>query len=267
MCTPKSANIVIVAMVGLFIVGILANSSYAMVAPGTAVGVWLFDEDEGDVARDSSKNGNDGTILGGEWVDGKFGKALKFNGIAPTGVTVEDSASQLLKDQMTVVAWVNASSNASATIIRKGIYNAAGGTKGWAIDIGSASGSFRKFVYLESGLQIFDGPTKPEIEEWQHLAFTYDGTEFKAYLNGEVYGTTVASGDLTESQEPIGIGINSTRAHAFAGIIDEVGVFNKALTESDIKGIMTEGLDMMLGITAVDLSGKLTTTWAGIKVQ
>ena len=267
MCTPKSANIVIVAMVGLFIVGILANSSYAMVAPGTAVGVWLFDEDEGDVARDSSKNGNDGTILGGEWVDGKFGKALKFNGIAPTGVTVEDSASQLLKDQMTVVAWVNASSNASATIIRKGIYNAAGGTKGWAIDIGSASGNFRKFVYLEGGLQVFDGPTKPEIEEWQHLAFTYDGTEFKAYLNGEVYGTTVASGDLTESQEPIGIGINSTRAHAFAGIIDEVGVFNKALTESDIKGIMTEGLDMMLGITAVDLSGKLTTTWAGIKVQ
>jgi hypothetical protein len=200
-------------------------------------------------------------------VEGKFGQALQFNGVAPTGVTVEDSPSQLLEDQMTVVAWVNASSSTSATIIRKGIYNAAGGTKGWAIDIGSASGSFRKFMYLEGGLLIFDGPTKPEIEEWQHLAFTYDGTEFKGYLNGEVYRTTTAAGNLTETEEPIGIGINSARSHAFIGIIDEVGVFNEGLTESDIKGITTEGLDVMLGITAVDFSGKLTTTWAGIKVQ
>ena len=107
----------------------------------------------------------------------------------------------------------------------------------------------------------------PEILIRSRFAFTYDGTEFKAFLNGEVYAKTAASGNLTESKDPIGIGINSAKAHAFAGIIDEVGVFNKALAENDIKRIMTEGLDIMLGISAVDLSGKITTTWAGIKVQ
>ncbi len=47
--------------------------------------------------------------------------------------------------------------------------------------------------------------------------------------------------------------------------MDEAAIFNIALTEDDIKGIMNEGLEKVLGITAVDLSGKLTSTWASIK--
>jgi hypothetical protein len=46
------------------------------------------------------------------------------------------------------------------------------------------------------------------------------------------------------------------------GLIDEVGIFNVALTEDDIKDIMNKGLE---GVTAVSPSGKLTTTWADMK--
>ena len=49
------------------------------------------------------------------------------------------------------------------------------------------------------------------------------------------------------------------------GFIDEVGLFNIALSEDDIKSIMNQGLGRALGITAVSSAGKLATTWADLK--
>ena len=60
-----------------------AGQSYAEIDPETVVGVWLFDEGEGEIAGDSSENGNGGKIFGAKWVDGKFGKALDFDGTIP----------------------------------------------------------------------------------------------------------------------------------------------------------------------------------------
>jgi hypothetical protein len=53
----------------------------------------------------------------------------------------------------------------------------------------------------------------------------------------------------------------------FLGIIDDVGIFSKALSADDIKNIMNRGLDEALGLTAVFPSGKLTVTWGDIKQQ
>jgi hypothetical protein len=70
-----------IGVVVLFIAGVLTASSYARIDPKTCLGMWLFDEGKGDIAKDKSGMGNDGTITGNpKWVDGKFGKALSFNG-------------------------------------------------------------------------------------------------------------------------------------------------------------------------------------------
>ena len=53
----------------------------------------------------------------------------------------------------------------------------------------------------------------------------------------------------------------------YKGIVDDVAIFNEVLLEDDIKNIMTKGLGVVLGITAVSRVGKLTTTWATVKVQ
>ena len=80
MCIPRSA--MTIAMVVLFAGGILAASGHAEVSMDSVVGLWLFDEEEGDVAIDSSGNGHSGAIAGGpERVAGKFGNSLLFDGI------------------------------------------------------------------------------------------------------------------------------------------------------------------------------------------
>ena len=59
----------------------LTGQSSAKIDQETIVGMWLFDEGKGEVTKDSSGNGNDGKLMNGpKWVDGKFGKALEFDG-------------------------------------------------------------------------------------------------------------------------------------------------------------------------------------------
>ena len=61
---------------------IFAGISDARIEGANCVGMWLLDESSGDVAKDSSGKGNDGTLVGApQWVDGKFGKALELNGV------------------------------------------------------------------------------------------------------------------------------------------------------------------------------------------
>jgi len=84
-----------------------AFQSYAKIDLGTCVGMWIFDEGNGDIAKDSSGNGNDGKINGATWVDGKFNKALSFNG-ASNYVEVPDAANLNPKtgtNQITVMVY------------------------------------------------------------------------------------------------------------------------------------------------------------------
>ncbi len=79
------AGCLMIGVVVLFVTGLLTNSSYADISLEDAVGIWLFDEGNGDIAKDSSGNGNEGQIMNApEWVDGKSGKALRFDGVDDT---------------------------------------------------------------------------------------------------------------------------------------------------------------------------------------
>ena len=71
----------------------------------TAMGIWLFDENRGNVATDISGNNNHGQIQFAEWVTGKFGKAPKFNGVT-SRVVIADSESLYAKKAWTITSWV-----------------------------------------------------------------------------------------------------------------------------------------------------------------
>jgi len=229
------------------------------------VAVWHLDEDPDDdeVVKDSSGNGNDGKLLGGESIEGMVGNALQFNGTAQNGVIIEHNSNQVLKDQMTVEAWIMPIAPGDyASVIRKGIYKAAGGTTGWSIDTGVAL-AVRKFMYLKAGLSLIGaGAVTLKLKEWQHIAFTYDGKELKGYLDGELYSTIAATGDLAECKEGIGIGIRPDSTSAFNGAIDEVVVWSVARTQEEIKKDM-DGVST----APVEALDKLATTWSAIKAQ
>ena len=101
--------------------------------------------------------------------------------------------------------------------------------------------------------------------EWHHVAGVCDNTKAQVYVDGALKGESAIGGQPDTHSSPLTIG--GSVINSYQGLIDEVGLFNVALTEDDIKIIMTEGLEKATGIAAVSSAGKLAATWAGIKAQ
>ena len=70
-----------ITLASLIAFWLIAPHTSANIDSKNIMGMWLFDEGKGDIATDSSDQGNDGEIHGAKWVDGKFGKALEFDGV------------------------------------------------------------------------------------------------------------------------------------------------------------------------------------------
>ena len=81
---------------------------------------------------------------------------------------------------------------------------------------------------------------------WAHLAETYDGSSVRLYVNGTLVSTTAAPGSLASSTAPLRIGGNNIWGEYFSGLIDEVRVYNRALSAAEIQ------LDMSTSITPSD---------------
>jgi len=249
-------SLVVVAV--MFVASLLTTSSYARVGLEDCVGMWLFDDDQGDIAKDSSGNENDGELMGDpEWVDGKFGTALEFEG-AGSHVNIPSSES-LSSDSFTLCLW------AQPNILR--IQGLADKTPqpNWRLFMNSPAGSV-EFDALPGEIGNVTTPVTV-VGEWCHIVATYDADTktAKTYFNG-VFIRQAANVDMNTTS-PVNIHIASNENSRFNGIIDDVGIFNVALDVDDINDIMANGLEAATGITAVDLSGKLVATWASIKAR
>ncbi len=234
---------------------VIANSSYARIDLKTVVGMWLFDEGEGEIARDSSGNGNDVRLMNGTaWVEGKFGKALSFDGVDDFASAIVPGAPQGA-DLRTVVGW--AKSNNTST--HSGIV---------AYGNPAAVNLVFGFLHYEGvwvsqlwGPEPWDLKTNVSVDQsWHHHAVLYDGTNLVHYYDGEEVAK--APRNPATSGTILIIGAEPDRNDWFTGLVDEVAIFNVVLTESDIKKIMTDGLKAG---AAVSSAGKLATTWGQIR--
>ncbi len=222
-----------------------------------------FDEGQGDVANDLSGNGHDGVISGPDWVEGKFGKALKFAGAdSGTFVTVE-STDMLNVNEMTFMAWINAEHwNGTRQIVGKSVHGGCGGRTQYGLF--SEDGAFRLRFETEAGRVDIDAPALPPTEEWVHVAVTNDGTKGKIFINGEEVAVGNVSGKLKVNNDPLRIAQDCEReGNIFAGPIDEVRLWNRALSEDEIGDFMNFGG----GGFAVEPKNKLPTAWGEIKAR
>ncbi len=249
-------------VINLMFVGI----SSAKIDFETCVGMWLFDEGRGDVAKDSSGTDNNGTIEGGaKWVDGKFGKALSLDG-SDDYVEIAHDDSLMVGGEHTIALWFkldNPPAGGMAVVTKDD----------WAPGFWWDGSTIRHHTHdPPATLHYIDAPWDPDTE-WHHVAVTWDGEEFGVYMDADQISSGVTTANLGRNaltDKPVLIGIYlATGEHGqwgafFPGIIDDVVIFNTALAGDDIETIMTQGLK-----TAADIepSGKLATTWAAIKAH
>lgn len=214
------------------------ESHHVTSVENSLVGYWNFDEDSGGVASDLSGNGNDGTIHGAKLVDGKHGKALSINGVDDY-VEVSDSASFDLGDAMTLITWINPDKVTSYDrIIAKPHTTFASPYNMYSLIFDNA-GHARFEGCIGGHKTEINGVSKIQLNEWTHIAATYDSLQLKLYVNGNLESTKDLTGGIYTNDMPIYIGCNIFYSgENFNGIIDEVRIYNYALTEDEIKSAM-----------------------------
>jgi parallel beta-helix repeat protein len=166
------------------------------------------------------------------WTNGIAGKALYFDG-TDDNVTVTDSNSLDLSNSFTLSAWVNPASAFTdfRSILAKNYkyYLYASGT-GFCGD-GSALGGF-----YEAMDTVVCQPSSLPVNTWTHLTLTYNGAVLTLYRDGGAVATANVSGTISPSTGTLQIGA-SEYGEYFQGLIDEVRVYNKALTNTEIQTI------------------------------
>jgi RHS repeat-associated protein len=198
---------------------------YGSFGSADLVGYWKFDEGGGLTTGDSSGNGNGGTLQNGPaWTTGKINGALNFDGLDDY-VQVGPAARLVMTNSMTIGAWVYPTATGSGIVVNKeGEYEIAiAGTVQWAI-----ANTVPGWAWINTGYVV-------SLNQWTHIALVYDGTAVKTYANGALVHTYAASGPISQTTNDFRIGGRQCCPQFFQGRLDEVRVYNRALSATEIQ--------------------------------
>jgi PGF-CTERM protein/uncharacterized repeat protein (TIGR01451 family) len=217
-------RVVVSVLVAVFVMVSLASPAIGQ-ASSDAVLIMHFDEGSGSVVKDSSGNGNDGTIHGAQWVDGKYGKALEFDGKADY---VESSLNSVLNSDLTIEFWMKSDYSAS--------------DQQRMVDLGtSGSRGFQLCMFTNGNLMIDNsgGPSSTVSTSssyndgiWHHITGVRKGSNYYLYVDGSYIDSTTGA---IPSYNYLHIAKIAENWGYFNGIIDEVKIYNRALTADEIK--------------------------------
>ena len=208
----------------LFLIGYLGAQG------NEPIGLWHLDETGGNIAYDSSGQGNDGTVYQAQWVDSPFGSCLLFDGDY-NYVSVDDDDSLDLSN-LTIVAWIKTeSSDANAhMIVTK--FETSSPYLGYGFRVYEGKLNFWSSAYgswVSGSGVVSDG-------QWHLVAVTVEGSECKFYIDGSP-DAAVTSAPPPVNDVSLIIGARGDGLRCFEGEIDEVEIYNYPLSSQEIEDI------------------------------
>ena len=194
--------------------------------------------------RDIQSNNNLSFVNGKAFANGKVGQAFSFNGSGFATAGTPGSLA-ITGNQVTLDGWINPTATDEAIYFGK----TANGNNDYLLLLdGGQLSSFTKTSGVETIIRGFsDFPTDavpfvPPLGQWTHIALTYDGATIKVYANGALVGsgTPTTTGNIDGDPSPFNIGGRDDGLD-FNGLIDEVEVFNRTLSQAEITAIYNAG--------------------------
>ncbi|MHC4439839.1 MAG: LamG domain-containing protein, partial [Planctomycetota bacterium] len=177
--------------------------------------------------------GHDGSLEGDpQWTVGQIGGALEFDG-TDDFIDCGSSTDYEIPVNITIACW-----------IKLDVFD-----KTWQAIITTSdsswrvhrSGSTNNIAWGTTGLAPLDltGSTDVSTGDWFHVAGVYDGSQKLLYINGELDASSNSTGNISTVTTPVFIGENSgARNRYWAGLIDDVRIYNNALTQAEIQSAM-----------------------------
>jgi hypothetical protein len=207
--------------------------------PGTGnlVGWWKLDDGTGaTTAQDSSIYGNHGTLIAmdpaSDWITGQIGGALHFDGIDDYVDCPNDVSLEITGTAISLAAWVKyeTAGNYSAIAMKTTSDDWA---DGYGLYADNAVVNFYVTDYGNRATKSFAAD-----DQWHHVVGTYDGSNVRIYVDG-VEGTPFSyTGSISNADHSFEIGRGSHNDYNFSGALDDVRLYNAALTDSDVLGLL-----------------------------
>lgn len=246
---------VIILLCATLALGVFICYSDAQIAQEKIVGIWLLDEGRGEVVEDASTNERDGTATQSNWVDGKVDGALS---IKKGGTVTIPIGKGTIQDKMSFILWLQFT-DVGAQQNYFSIWDQSNNRYVPYKEGGNVLRSWTNNWNISSGVVVKAGT-------WYHVANTYDGTTAKIYVDGEEkVSQEVPKFQLQDQDQTAWLATDRGTGFLSACIMDEVGLFNEALSKEEIQGIMNDGIHNTA--FAVEPSDKLPIVWGELKRQ
>jgi len=199
---------------------------------------WSFNESSGN-ALDSTASGNTGILVGNAVrTVGKFGNAMSFDGSGDYVNCGDNGTLDFGTSNFSITAWIKTSYNANypAVISKENGY----GSYGWNIVLEPGSGKLRALIHADAGAYTF--PNSPSLSDgkWHFIGFTWNSSaaDMTGYVDGVNIGVRHVAGysgvNLTNALSVM-IGMQADGSgNDFNGLIDEVKIYNRLLSGSDM---------------------------------
>jgi hypothetical protein len=217
---------------------------------------YSFDSVSGNTVIDSSEKSKDGTISGGAILtSGIKGSAICFDGQG-SYITIPSSINLTSSGKYTFSAWVkprfSTMQNVKDCIVYLG--------DSYALYIDGTSKTFSLKFKKASGEELVTTLNKFTLEEnkWYNVAFSYDGSSLKLFVNGKVISTIVPSGTVKTPTDNLYLGRDTTTYSK--GTIDEVVLYNQCLSENEVKSSYTNVIKDIANWDSVSYPEKSTFT-------
>ena len=191
------------------------------------VAYWNVDNDLGGIVADVSGNSNNGVVKGAKWVDGKYGKALSF--AANDSVTVAAASSLNISDYVTLAAWIfpkSVGQNGAGRIV----------TKNDPFDYGLSMDTDGSVCFVTNArFYAKSGPIT--LNHWHYVAATFNkdlnSNQVKVYVDGVLKAESSVQ-SITAKNTEVYIGNRYDNVVAFDGLIDDVYIYSRVLSDREI---------------------------------
>jgi hypothetical protein len=200
---------------------------------GGLVGWWTMNEGTGtNTTADLSGNGNTGYLTNSPaWTNGVVGSALKFNGTSQF-IYVPTNSVFTIVTNLTVSSWCNWFGGSSENCIVDRYYS-------YSTTILGSSGNIK--IYFKSSASWATSIIAPQ-NKWINISWTITASSLNLYTNGILAASTNSSGgSLSTSNNVIGIGSIGPGGLYFNGFIDDVRIYNRALSSDEILKLYNGG--------------------------
>ena len=226
-----------------------------------------FDDGSGTVALDASGSARNGTLVGATWsTAGRFGGAVSLSG--QSSEVDPPALGTFYKTGFTYEAWVlKQSSKVDVGLLGTFV---SGGPMLW---VDHLAGRYR-LTLGASFADYLDSGRTPAVGQWQHVAATYDGTVARIYIDGAQTASTTFTGNVGNSNTWRIGAYGSPAGNFFDGLVDNVRIYDRALTASEIQldmvsRIQPEGIPPTVttktpanGATGVNIGGPATVSFS-----